>query len=90
MNSKIGIEEISSVPTQATFFPEQKAIEDATKKNKKKTKKPNKLLNKWKLFFVRWKWPYKGNIYNCIKQKKYQFIVLSAISIKGQKMRYLR
>ena len=32
MNSKIGIEEISSVPTQATFFPEQKAIEDATNK----------------------------------------------------------
>ena len=43
MNSKIGIEEISSVPTQATFFPEQKAIEDATKK-KQKQKKPQQVI----------------------------------------------
>ena len=44
MNSKIGIEEISSVPMQATFFPEHKAIEDATKKKPKKTKKKQHVI----------------------------------------------
>ena len=34
INKNTGIEETSSVPTQASFFPEQKAIEDAIKNYK--------------------------------------------------------
>ena len=34
INKETGTEKISSVPTQYSFFPQQKAIEDAIKKNK--------------------------------------------------------
>ena len=65
INKKTGIEETSSVPKQASFFPKQKAIEDAIKnyKNVPVAHYTNES------YFLYHKSDLIKNIYNCIKQK---------------------
>ena len=66
INKNTGIEETSSVSTQASFFPKQKGIEDGIK-NYKNVPVAHYTNESYFLFdksdFI------KKNIYNCIKQK---------------------